>query len=110
MAKKNQDFEIWAGNNLSIIFTVKDASDLSDIAAIKWAFASNNLGDVILEKQLGSGIGVSGNQITVTLAANDTKDLQPGYYYHELKAKDTSDNIFTIAIGIMQVNSTIIES
>lgn len=110
MAALNQDFVTYAGDDVSPVFTVLNASgvavDISAVTEITWK-ALNEDGTVVLTKtKTGGGIvfstsGADG-KFVVTLTKTDTA-LLSGYYQHEASIKDVANNITTVTVGRMQV-------
>jgi len=105
MAYKDQDFEIFAGDNKSLLFTVDDVEDLDD-CTVTWKAARSPGSEAVISKSSESSdeIEISGDTFTVKLVPTDTSNLS-GYrkYYHEAQILDSSGNITTVAIGTMIV-------
>ncbi len=109
MAKKEQDFEMWAGDHKELKFTVEDVDNLIS-CSIRWKCSRNTKSDPLIIKRSDDGdITTNENVFTVLLEPADTADLYPGIrYVHEAEMVDTFDNITTVAIGRMFLHPTII--
>lgn len=106
MALRRQDFEIWAGDDKELIFTIEDVNSLAG-ASFKWAMSRSVGAEKLVEK---SGDLVTGKQVTVELAPEDTEELRRGKYYHELEITDASGRISTAAIGAVDLFPTLIRA
>lgn len=97
LTQDNQNFSMRRGES-RLIFIDLDVSDGSPFnpanADIVWWVAKSPFSiddvdpeksEILIKKGLGTGITVVTNGINIELEPADTHDLQPGYYYHELK-------------------------
>lgn len=84
MAQINQNFVKFKGDDFQIRFTVEDVGSVEGYDA-SWKLSSTPG----VTKTTGSGISISGNQVTVTLEKDDTKNLAAGEYTHELQLLDS---------------------
>ncbi len=109
MAKKDQDFEMWAGDHKELKFTVEDVSDLIG-CSIRWKCSRNTKSDPLIIKRSDDGdITTNDNIFTVLLKPDDTADLRTRiHYYHEAEMVDDNDDVTTVAIGRMYLHPTII--
>lgn len=105
MTKKNQNFEIYAGDTKDIIIAVTDAAgaavNLSGATA-KWVLKKNASASNSAYKTTGNGITVVGGVVTVRMNSADTQGLQ-GRYYHEAEVTDVSGNVSTILTGYVTI-------
>lgn len=105
MAYKNQDFEIFAGDNKLLVFTVDDVGDLGD-CVVTWEAARSPDSEALISKSSEDSdeIEISGDTFTVKLVPDDTAELSKyRKYYHEAQIEDSAGNITTVAIGTMIV-------
>ncbi len=99
MALKNQDFEMWKGNNKELLFTVEDVANL-DGSISNWAVSKAGQKEKLFVKTV---VNSEGKIVTIPVLPEDTEDLPPGNYYHELEIIDGVGSIFTAAIGQMRL-------
>jgi len=106
VALVNQDFEMWAGDDIHLVFTIRGTTgeDLQYASKIKWALSRSVRGPKLIDKE-GTGIG---NQVIIEIASEDTEDLRPGRYYHELEITDFEGRVSTAAIGSARIWPTLI--
>jgi hypothetical protein len=62
---------------------------------------------VVIKKEIGDGLDVVPNGINVAIDAEDTKDLTPNYYYHELKIFTPDGGVSCAANGTMVVKAAL---
>lgn len=93
------------GDTYSSTFEINDLNQELDTAIFNVKEGLNNEDEILICKSLEDGISVVGENndlskinYVVRLAPEDTKDLQSGIYYYELKIGVNSD-IFTIMKG-----------
>ena len=104
MADNVQNFEMHAGDDQDLAFTVKDeAGSAVDITGftIAWRLATHVTAPMLVSKATGGGITITDavqGEFTVALAAADTAGLA-GVYYHEAELTDGGGDISTIATG-----------
>lgn len=106
MAARNQDFEMWAGDNKWVTFTVEDLSNLTDYT-IRWGISRFVGGSKTLLKEVPAH-DVTGNIFTVKLIPEDTKELDPRTYYHEAEITSPNGEISTVSVGKMTLHHTIL--
>lgn len=112
MATRNQDFEIWAGNDKWMTFIVEDMDNLDGYEA-RWAVSKYENSSAIFTKEVPVQ-DMSGNSFTVKLDPEDTKELSPGTYYHEAKVDNRDSDheqrgVFTVATGNLIVHNSIFD-
>jgi hypothetical protein len=111
MAAVNQNFELWAGEDKLVTFTVYDVNNalvnLTGVTQIKWALSdktntrvlqallSGGDGDVVVLAQSGGTLG----QFTVQIEGADTTGLAPGQYLHQAFVTDASGNSEVVTEG-----------
>jgi len=114
MAKIKQDFDLFAGEDKDIKFTITDENDVAvdlttGVTEIIWVcarLASEQQNLIVKRKDLG--ISVATNVITVALTFTDTDQLN-GKYRHELRmVKDGAESV--LAIGQCQVYNSLTKS
>jgi len=91
------DFEMYAGDNKSLTFTVTTAAGVAVVvtdAAISWVLTTAPGATALITKTSTGTITISGSTVTVPLVEADTAALA-GTYYYELEITDTSGNIST---------------
>jgi len=105
MTTENQDFAIRQGESKDLDVTVTDFEAGWD--ELTWSLAtSNEAAGSLLEKTEGVGITVTseGNgTLTIAIDSEDTENLAPGDYYHQLKIVDTLGNVSIVFCGTMTV-------
>lgn len=62
----------------------------------------------IFEKTLGDGITQSDGLITVRISPEDTSEAEAGRYYYEFRI-GTGDDVFTILIGMLDIEQNVAE-
>lgn len=112
MAKIKQDFDLFAGEDKQINFTITDdAGDPVDLTGTNavWVLARlRSVQENLIEKTVdGGGITISSNVYQVHLDEGDTDQLS-GKYRHELRMIDSAGQIETVlAIGQGQVYNSL---
>lgn len=111
MTATSQDFTIYAGDDVTPIFTLTNASgaaiDISSVQEITWTVQRDLNSPVILTK-LKSGGGVvfitdgTDGKFKAIATRTDTASLDD-YYIHQATITDASGNVSTVATGRMQV-------
>lgn len=109
MGVRNQNFEMWAGDDVECVFTIEDVDDLTGWSA-RWAMADAPHGEPLVTKTSTppGGIAIDENKVTVVLVSQDTADLvgatdKPRVLYHELELSDPLDRTYTAAAGMVTV-------
>lgn len=96
------DSEFHRGDNWTLNISVTDsggaAVDLSDAQASEYGIFDGG-GIQVVTKQLGSGISIAANIVTVTLEPADTSSLAPGTYIQELEVIDALAAVHTVYQG-----------
>lgn len=107
MANRNQNFELWAGDNKTLSFTANDEnSSALDITGntIRWSLARTPYEAALIEKSTTGGstqvniTSSTAGTFEVTLNSSDSSSLR-GVYYHEAHIIDGDSDEYTIAIG-----------
>jgi hypothetical protein len=94
-----QHISLIAGDAKDIIFTIDmAAADFSGFT-IKWFLTPGVGQEPFLTKDLTNGITSAGQQITIRIKTDDTKEMQPGTYWHELKMFDQNGEQTTLSCG-----------
>lgn len=126
MAKSGQDFEAFLRNVITLRFTVIDQDDAEedplDISGLvlKWglvqvdpdtgAFADSPL---VLQKTTSSGITITngpGGVCEVAIEDEDTEDLSPGTYYHQLEVfSGAGEDGVVVAEGTLTLKANLVE-
>jgi hypothetical protein len=103
------DFEMHKGDTqyITVNVTHEDGTDKSLVAvtSIKWQMAKRSKGTPILSKAIGSGVQIVGapadGVVKVSIDPEDTEDLKPMDYYHELEVVDSDGDVQTVLIGAL---------
>lgn len=102
MTKRNQNFDMFAGDTKDIIVTMTDSTNLSG-ASVKWSLRRGGArGPLVASKTTSSGVTTSGTSFTVRLSSADTSSLV-GQFYHEAEVTDVSGNVSTVTIGEIKI-------
>ena len=109
--KRNQNFELVAGDTVNLNITVTDKAGSKNLASatIKWGMWDDVAQALILSKAIDDGITVTSplaGQFTVTLSPGDTLTVSPGKYTHECEVTDAGGNVSTILIGAVTILQT----
>jgi len=104
MARKEQNFEIWQGDHKRLVFEVEDVDDLIGSTAI-WKAGETVRGPHRIRKEAHS---IEGKSVEIRLNPEDTLEIPPSRYYHELEITDGSGKVVTAAIGQMRLFETLI--
>jgi hypothetical protein len=106
MSAINQDFTMFAGDTVSLDFTVDMDGTLAG-AIITWVLV--RWGAVVLTKTTGSGIRITGAKtFSVDLLPEDTEDLE-GDHCHEAEVTDSFGAVSTVAVGMVRIDQTYIK-
>ena len=113
MAYKNQDFEIWQGDDFKLNYTVEGVTVPEDLTSAKWGISKSRSGTSLLEKNSTLPgeivIDTASNIVSVILFSSDTLNLKCQKYYCELEVVDTESLRTTVAIGTMLLHPTILK-
>ena len=100
MSKRNQDFDLYAGESKVVFIAITNADGTPfDPAgsAMEWWLAKTSTSDKIVAKTLGSGLAISPGGVNIILDSEDTYDLRPELYHHELQVtKDVRVSVVTV--------------
>ena len=109
MASTNQDFDLLAGDDVVLDFTLSDVetdTTLSGAQGVRWKLARSVFDDPIISKTTEDGIDVTSDlTFTVTLTASDTVALN-GLYYHEASVTDVNGFVTTVTTGYVTASQT----
>lgn len=111
MARINQDFDLFAGEDRVISFKIEDQNgyeiDLDGASAI-WVLArsSGNFIKVAEKTTTNGGIYIEDNKFNVVLNNSDTNLLQ-GEYNYELRMTDSENKQSVVAVGTVQIHKSI---
>lgn len=112
MTKRNQHFEMHAGNrvDLNIVVTDTDAGGRKNLAGatIVWVLYDEATSTTALTKTtatVGDITDIDGlnGLFTVALQPSDTASITPGVYYHEAEVTDSSGKPVTIFTGRVKI-------
>lgn len=113
MAYKNQDFEVWQGDDFKINYAVEGVQSASDLISARWAIARSRSSNPLLEKvSTNPGeieIDTVSNIVSIILFSAETLNLKEQKYYCELEVFDSEGLRTTIAIGTMTLYPTILK-
>jgi len=115
---ESQDFEIFAGNDKTLNFTLLDESDAKvDLtgATIRWGMAKHSGAKTLLfsytsptnitiPAQTGDNLGL----FSVAVQPADTSGLKTADYYHECEIVDAASNILTGAFGTAHLKNAVL--
>jgi hypothetical protein len=104
-------FTMFAGDTKQIRVTITDsAGDPVTLAGatVKYKISARIRGEILVAKQTGgSGITVSSNVATISLAPADTQSLS-GAFFHELEVTDTFGNVSTVFQDTINISKDLI--
>jgi len=107
------DFEMYAGDDKTLIVTVKDRNGDAVVitsATIKWQASRSQGKASVISKTTSSGITISDGPngvFEITIDDTDTEDLK-GLYYHEAEVTFADGSISTVMAGTMRINPVLI--
>lgn len=115
MAETQQDFTIWAGNDVVIRIDVEMNEDQVLLGAdIRWWLAPTKWSTdrVLIRKRLGDGIEMDPDDQTAFLVSLDAADTEGmhGCYYHEAEVIETNSKVSTVTTGTVTIRPTIIQA
>lgn len=112
MTLRDQDFELWQGENKLVYFTITGDSsavkDLTGSTAFAWK-ALRHVGSTsaAITKSLSTGgitvTGATSGIFCVTLSSSDTESIN-GRFYHEARITDIEGKNEVVATGILIIN------
>lgn len=108
MAKRLQNFELYAGDSKKIIFDVLDDLganiDLTD-KTFTWVVTKHRSLIAVITKTSSpaAGIAIVDGKVEVTLSNADTDVLDGIIYYHQAVMKDAAGNDTTVLTGYITV-------
>ena len=113
MAYKNQDFELWQGDDFKLNYAVDGVDVPEDLTSAKWGISKSRSRAKILEKDSTLPgeivIDTASNIVSVILFSADTLNLKEQKYYCELEVVDAESLRTTVAIGTMTLYPTILK-
>lgn len=102
MAKRGQDFKLWAGDARHIVFHITDLEALEG-CNLEWAYSRTAKSEPLtILKSTEGDIDVDGLTVTVKVPYQATLG-RFGRYYHELKMADGGDNPTRLAVGHIRI-------
>jgi len=113
MTLRCQDIIMYRGDtrevSVDIVAADGSAVDSSDpLLNVSWRMAGTLYSDADLILRQSSDGGITwgpGGQATFVLAAADTANLTPGYYFHEMRVSDDAD-VWTAMNGTVVIKPT----
>lgn len=114
MTEVNQNFTMYAGDNKLLLYTIKGDSgqtlDVSTLTSAQYVIKQYpDSSTKLVDKDYPSdGIAIANGPegiISVSLQPADTKDLNPGEYYNELRIV-LFGSTSTVAIGTIKIKPT----
>lgn len=120
MTVSGQDFgttdgsPVVVGKTIVVEFTIADLQS-SEVTSAEWILADKNPEDddpsILITKTVGSGIVLADSgtdlQVTVTVDATDTEDLDAGDYFHRLDYVHTDGSSYESARGTARLHAHI---
>ncbi len=95
MTYRNQDMQLWAGDDNIIRFAIDNIDELYGTTA-KYIMTDAKSGDNVIDEDITNDIGTN---VDVPLYGTRTRDLIPGRYYHKLTLIDAEGTRITLATG-----------
>jgi hypothetical protein len=111
MTEVKQSFEVYIGDTKAVTVTVKDEdADILNLTGYtcNWVMYDGD-GDIVLTKTLSTGLSVptpSNGQVVILLEPEDTEDLEPDTYYHELEITSSDGDVSTVTTGYVKVSNS----
>jgi len=116
MAKKKQNFEIFAKDDKILSIAITDSSgnavDLTG-AKVRWRLSVSPYDTPLIQKSSTAGTSQvnitnsTGGLVDVIIAGSDTTNLN-GVYYHEAEVEDATSNKTTVTIGYATITRALI--
>ena len=110
MTKRNQDFSMFVGESKTIFIALsnEDGSPFDPAGNdFQWRLAKTAHSDPLITKRLGSGLVLVDGGIDVLLASEDTADLRPELYYHELQIRIGSTGLSVSTTGCLHLRAAL---
>jgi hypothetical protein len=88
VSKRNQNFDMYIGESkvVFIALTNADGTPFNPAGAtMEWWLSRTVHSEKTIRKTLSSGLAVSPGGVNIILESEDTYDLKPEIWYHELK-------------------------
>lgn len=112
MTYKDQNFEMYSGDDKDLSFVVYDAS--GGVASLPaggsgvWLlYDDNNSASVVRKSTDDSSVVISASLVTVVVSGSDTNALK-GRYPHELSFRASTGKVSTLATGTVTILSDLI--
>lgn len=115
--KLKQNIRLWSGNDMDVQFSITDENSsalLLTATTIKWKMALDPYSSAALISKSSTASSeleitdAAGGIVTIKLNSTDTNSISPGVYYHELEVTDSEANPFTVAIGHLTLEKSLI--
>lgn len=110
----NQNASIYRGDNAQIRVTLTTADGGAYTPApgdeVKYRLARNSdspTAEAFIVKELGAGITILASVATIELTKAETRALEPGLYYHEVKIVDPPLEVATAMVGTVVIRSSL---
>ena len=112
MMKTGQDIKFRRGDHKQLVFNVTlsdDVDNLANVEKIYW-YADDNLisgetfqasGSILNKEKIDMAIET--NMVTIEITTAESKVIDSGTYWHELKIEDSAGNVSTLARGKFRV-------
>lgn len=103
-----------AGEDVDIIVTINVAAGTDENLSgddLHWSMRPVDGIRNVLNKSVGDGITVTGESTgaaTVAVSSNNTKNLAPGYYFHQLWIEEADGDYEIIFAGIIKLQPQLI--
>jgi len=105
VTKRNQDFDMYQGES-KVVFIKLDNADGTPFdptgATMEWWMAKTSHSSKTLQKTIGSGLILSTGGVNISLESEDTYDLKPEIWYHELKVTSPS-GLSVVTVGAVHL-------
>ena len=114
MSRSSQDIDLFQGDDLRVICTVRDQSgalvDISEAQSIRYAVARGVNAVPVIEKSLNNGIELANSSaFFFDLDSAETLPLSGGYY-HEAEVVTDQGLTYTTLSGSIRFRSALIEA
>lgn len=111
MTEVKQSFEVYVGDTKAVTITIKDENlEILNLAGytFNWVMYDSD-GDIILTKTLADGLSVptpSNGGVVILLEPEDTIDLDPDIYYHEMEITSSDGDVSTVTTGYVKITDS----